>query len=45
MIFVMVYNFLPFMILQIDPQLIEMDTSYLEAVADLGADRVQSFGE
>ena len=42
-IFVMVYNFLPFMILQVYSQLIKMDTSYLEASADLGADRVQSF--
>lgn len=42
-IFVMVYNFLPFMILQIYSQLVKMDGSYLEAAADLGANRMQSF--
>lgn len=39
----MVYNFIPFMILQIHTSLTKMDRSYLEAAADLGADRVQSF--
>ena len=39
----MVYNFIPFMILQIHTSLTKMDKSYLEAAADLGADRVQSF--
>ena len=39
----MVYNFVPFMILQIDSALDKMDKSYLEAASDLGANRVQSF--
>lgn len=39
----MVYNFLPFMILQIHTALAKMDTSLLEAASDLGANRVQSF--
>ncbi len=39
----MVYNFIPFMILQIHTSLTKMDKSYLEAAADLGADRLQSF--
>ncbi len=39
----MVYNFIPFMILQIHTSLTKMDKSYLEAAADLGADRMQSF--
>ena len=39
----MVYNFLPFMILQIHTSLTKMDKSYLEAAADLGANKVQSF--
>ena len=39
----MVYNFIPFMILQIHTSLTKMDKSYLEAAADLGANRVQSF--
>ncbi|MBO7336307.1 MAG: ABC transporter permease [Lachnospiraceae bacterium] len=39
----MVYNFLPFMILQIYTALTKMDNSLLEAAADLGADRVRSF--
>ena len=39
----MVYNFLPFMILQIYTSLTKMDNSLLEAAADLGADRVKSF--
>ncbi len=39
----MVYNFLPFMILQIYTSLTKMDRHLLEAAADLGADRVKSF--
>ena len=39
----MVYNFIPFMILQIHTSLTKMDRSLLEAANDLGADRVQSF--
>ncbi len=39
----MVYNFLPFMILQIHTSLTKMDKSLLEASADLGANRVQTF--
>lgn len=39
----MVYNFLPFMILQINTSLCKMDHSLLEASADLGADPVQTF--
>lgn len=39
----MVYNFVPFMILQIYSALDKMDKSYLEAASDLGANRVQSF--
>lgn len=39
----MVYNFIPFMILQIYTSLTKMDNSLLEAAADLGADRVRSF--
>lgn len=39
----MVYNFLPFMILQIQSVLSKMDVSLLEASADLGADPVQTF--
>ncbi|WP_330695323.1 ABC transporter permease [Anaerotignum sp.] len=39
----MVYNFIPFMILQIYTALTKMDKSYLEAASDLGANRVQSF--
>lgn len=42
-IFVMVYNFLPFMILQIYTSLVKMDKSYLEAASDLGANHVQAF--
>lgn len=42
-IFVMVYNFLPFMILQIYTSLVKMDKSYLEAASDLGANGLQSF--
>ena len=39
----MVYNFLPFMILQINTSLCKMDRSLLEASADLGANPVQTF--
>lgn len=39
----MVYNFLPFMILQINSSLCKMDTALLEAGTDLGADPVQTF--
>lgn len=39
----MVYNFIPFMILQINASLCKMDRSLLEASADLGADGVQTF--
>lgn len=39
----MVYNFIPFMILQIYTSLSKMDPSYLEAANDLGADKVQAF--
>lgn len=42
-VFVMVYNFLPFMILQIYSSLTKMNKSYLEAASDLGANRFQSF--
>ena len=39
----MVYNFLPFMILQVQTSLCKMDTSLLEASADLGASPAQTF--
>ncbi|MGM9912186.1 ABC transporter permease [Floccifex sp.] len=39
----MVYNFLPFMILQINTSLSKMDKSLLEASSDLGADKKQTF--
>ena len=39
----MVYNFLPFMILQIHASLTKMDKSLLEAAADLGANKSQTF--
>lgn len=39
----MVYNFVPFMILQIYTALTKMDKSYLEAASDLGANKIQSF--
>ena len=39
----MVYNFLPFMVLQIHTSLAKMDNSLLEAASDLGANKVQSF--
>lgn len=39
----MVYNFVPFMILQIYTALTKMDKSFLEAANDLGANKVQAF--
>jgi len=39
----MVYNFLPFMILEINTALAKMDKSLLEASADLGGDKVTTF--
>ncbi len=39
----MVYNFIPFMILQIYTSLTKMDKSLLEAASDLGADKVKCF--
>lgn len=39
----MVYNFLPFMIIQIYTSLAKLDTSLLEAAADLGANRRKCF--
>ncbi len=39
----MVYNFLPFMIIEINSSLSKMDPSLLEAAADLGANRRQAF--
>lgn len=39
----MVYNFLPFMILQIQTSLSKMDHSLLQASADLGANPAQTF--
>lgn len=39
----MVYNFIPFMILQIHTSLAKMDKSLLEAASDLGANRMQCF--
>ncbi|MBO4697555.1 MAG: ABC transporter permease [Lachnospiraceae bacterium] len=39
----MVYNFIPFMILQIYTSLTKMDGSLLEAANDLGANKFQSF--
>lgn len=39
----MVYNFLPFMILEIHTSLAKMDPSYLEAASDLGANHVKAF--
>lgn len=39
----MVYNFIPFMILQIYTSLTKMDKSLLEAANDLGANKMQSF--
>lgn len=39
----MVYNFIPFMILQINTSLCKMDRHLLEAADDLGANRVQTF--
>lgn len=39
----MVYNFIPFMILQIYTSLTKMDKNYLEAANDLGANKFQTF--
>ena len=39
----MVYNFIPFMILQVYASLAKMDKSYIEAASDLGANKVQCF--
>ena len=39
----MVYNFLPFMILQINTSLCKMDNSLLEASVDLGGNQLQTF--
>ena len=39
----MVYDFLPFMVLQVYGSLEKMDASLLEAAADLGADGVKTF--
>ncbi len=39
----MVYNFLPFMIIQIYTSLSKLDRSLLEAAADLGANKTRSF--
>ena len=39
----MIYNFLPFMILQINTSLCKMDHSLLEASADLGGNPLQTF--
>ena len=39
----MVYNFIPFMILQINTSLSKMDRSLMEASNDLGADGIQTF--
>ncbi|MEA4815294.1 MAG: ABC transporter permease [Lachnospiraceae bacterium] len=39
----MVYNFIPFMILQIYTSLTKMDKSYIEAASDLGANKLHCF--
>ena len=39
----MVYNFIPFMILQIHTSLTKMDSALLDAASDLGASRRQAF--
>ena len=39
----MVYNFVPFMILQIHASLTKMDKSLLDAANDLGASKIQAF--
>ncbi len=39
----MVYNFIPFMILQIHTSLSKMDKSLIEAASDLGANKLQCF--
>ena len=43
LVFGMIYNFLPFMILQINTSLCKMDHSLLEASADLGATPSKTF--
>ena len=43
LLFGMVYDFLPFMILQINTSLCKMDHSLIEASADLGANKAQTF--
>lgn len=42
-LFGMVYNYLPFMILPLHTTLSNLDKSYMEASADLGADKVTTF--
>lgn len=42
-VFGMVYNFLPFMILPIHSVLVKMDNSLIEAAQDLGADKTKVF--
>lgn len=42
-IFGMVYNYLPFMILPLHTTLSSIDKSYIEAAQDLGADKVTTF--
>ena len=39
----MVYNFLPFMIIQIHTSLAKLDKNLISAAQDLGADKVQTF--
>ena len=39
----MVYNFIPFMILQINTSLCKMDHSLIDAASDLGANKTQTF--
>lgn len=41
----MVYNFIPFMILQINTSLCKMDHSLIQAAADLGANPVECFAK
>lgn len=43
LILVMVYAYLPFMILPLYTQLVKMDNRYLEAAADLGAGPIKTF--
>ena len=40
MLFGMVYNYLPYMILPLHTTLVSIDHSYIEAAEDLGADRL-----